>query len=941
MRGLQGFLALLLVATLLAGAPGCRGGADDAGEPSPSVTPATDSAAPTESAHLAVQSVSPAPLASGVARNAAITIQLDSVLWPSLLASQDGGETVAEWQSSELEDRFRVVNSTTGEMVRGTVRVRDGTRLTFALLPGSTWALDTAYYVALTSADSFEETYYGGSPECLFTTVFSTAGQDRDNAPVAHPTSGAAPQVLTGVAYDVDTSSSLSFTGLANAVSDAPGLARDAGASAESSCTAFLSFRQSDCVRDPETGKVRCSRDEGDKYRTDIGRCCDAPVTEFHFWPNIINLTEVYYAQSSHMLFDHILDLLLANEPGAEALRRDIAAQVKRGDRVFSACDFVSDVFYEFTSYHEVYYGLIINLDGGQAPYVREILVHDGAEDGLPLLHDPHVGQLAHIFEEPGSVEAGESWILCLRGNLKTDKYNALVVDRLDDDSEAEFHIGRVLLTCGGCGGGCGTWDTSRPGFLPWKPWNPLMMDEEFDFMPNPNPPGNPHAPFGPAAGPSGPYIHPWPFPAGPDTFLPPEDTVGLPGGETGAEAEGNEAEGICEAPEMCCEDTSGAERALEDAADALEDLEEQRRQDREEYEVLDYGWPDDPEGMEFNDPCLQKLLEDYLEQLAPLREEMQDLRDSLEDLSDRKQELKEGMDPVLQALYYRGNIWANVLYIGGDWSRVRTQCPGPFIPAGGYTFEASKVEDVLIAVTEETQRKWQASLGNAVMQGMSWKQAAAAMVANPKNYPEGYVAHDTVFQVIMNWYADCMKRSYTQSLNIYLRGEFGEGLTDAQLQQMIQVMFNGASALTPAQRAEYERFEEEDAELDRQMADIVTAMGKLADRMEQLRQDFRRLANRCCFAASREKWERLLQQKWILQSYLDWCASADKSRYDVGYRDGNRLCSVPCEMRDAPPVAGDPVFVAYLDWLFACICPEFDCTDSGAPDPVCAEYLD
>ena len=116
-------------------------------------------------------------------------------------------------------------------------------------------------------------------------------------------------------------------------------------------------------------------------------------MSKFHFWPNIINLTEVYYAGDGHALFNDILDQFLERELNRTQLKSELTAQVTRGDRIFSACDFISVLNYGFKTYWEVYYGSVINLDnpdqaGTRSPYIRGIPVHEYGADGLPVLHD-------------------------------------------------------------------------------------------------------------------------------------------------------------------------------------------------------------------------------------------------------------------------------------------------------------------------------------------------------------------------------------------------------------------------------------------------------------------------------------------------------------------------------------------------------------------------
>jgi len=899
-------------------------------EPS-EVTDAPDTTAVTT---LGILSTNPPPLSQGVSRESSFSITLGDPLWQQLRSTMPDGDKEAHWDATELTERFRVIDTSTGESTPGTVRVLGGTRLVFEPSAPGGWAPDTDYVVMLTGSDSFEAAYVDGSAGSLFTTAFSTRSQDRGGIDVMHPFDGASPETITDVAYDVDSSSSLSYAELAAWVRDAAAKADEVNAGRELRCSTFEPFRGEDCTFDAETGTVTCSRDEENIYPIEAAWCLGEVLTRFHFWPNVINLTDVYHADDDRALFETIAEELLQYEPDAATLMANLRREARRGDRVFVARDFVSSLAFGFSHYREVHYCLLINLD---ARYARELLVHQYAGDGLPPLNDPHVDELQSMLDH---ASAGRTWDLCLRGNLKNTKYNAIVVDRLGESPDAEFFVQRMHLVCGGCCGATGTWDEEEPAF-PWKPWNPLKLEPVLDLVPAPNPPLNPHQPPNPAPGPAGPFIHPWPFPVDPNTFAAPEDTIEMPG-----EPEQTQDQGECAPIEAACEDAPTVQEMLDAARAARLHVEQSREADGTTLEGFQWEWE---ANAGFNDECLNRLMERFNDRLDPLQQAMDDARADYRAKYDAKRALLDGMSELFGTLLHRGNLWANMLYVGGDWSRVRQMCPGPFIPAGGNTFEASSVDEALLIIDEETQRNWQNSLATALMGGRTWQQARESMIGDSRNYPAGVAKHDTIYQVIMNWYADCMAKSYTRSLNIFLQQMLAGDPSEAEMQELIDAMFGGETSLTPAQLTEYRAILARIESLNKEMADIANDMADLSARMAQLRSEFLNLAYRCCRAASLEEWKRAYQKEWLLESYLEWCHSEDHSTYDVKYWEDeagiDRLCAALCEMRcssaDASTTTTGQGLCAYLDWLAACLCPEFDCTSAEPqPDPDCAGYL-
>lgn len=872
-----------------------------------------------------VESISPSSGASKIASDTAVTIQFKSPIWASESTVTPGAEP-QQLNSSELIDRFRIIDAATGEIVQGTITIEDGAKLTFKLPAGESWKPDSTYWIEGTADASPEEAYEEGTRQNLFLSAFTTQDLNADQFPVHHPIDGSWPTLLSDIAYDVDTSSSLSFDELKDLIDSAPG--------------------------------------EAD----------GTSLTKFHFWPNIINLTEVYYAEDDHALFNDILEQLLENEPNSAQLKSQLTAQVVRGDRVFVARDFISSLMYGFTTYWEVHYGLLINLDnpdqtGARNPYVQEILVHEYSAEGLPLLHDPHTEKLASLFASSTDTSLGKAWDLCLRGNLKKNKYNAIVVDKLAEAPDAEFYIERVELTCG-----CdffSDFDTSIPD-VPGKPRKPPPHPQpvpiwERQPIPNPNPPRNPQAPPNPEPGPAGPPVEPWPFPVDPFPLpQPAEEEPGIEAGEQQSER--------CERPEVDCSDQSAVTSKLEVVKSELRTARENRRQDRNTFERFryQYGWYDDIENVKFNDPCLNELLGQLRQDIAPLLAEIGDINNEMRALWQQFKEKRESMggDPVLQAFNRRDRLWSFLFEFRGEgseqWHELTQSCQ-VFVPSISFG---------IAAIGMEPQNVFQDKVSAGLMNGQTWETAVnsalTAMEEQAKSVagPEWAAAYaQGQWAAIWQGYANCYKQLLTRQLEIALNQEFGDSLTPEQLSQMINVMLNGRSALTEEQKRKYDEIQEELEALRRQMDEKAEPKKNLFDALDKKRQDFEAKAWRCCFLKSRENINRLFQEQLILEAYLKWCQDPNNeealpripvypgeylqsTEYEAGepptlvedpqYCNSiaqRRFCAILCKIRDDSEFNGFQGLRAYARWLISCNCEKYPCDKLVEPcDPECED---
>jgi len=680
-----------------------------------------------------VESISPSSGASGVSADAAVTIQFKSPIWASQMTVPPDGEPL-QLDSSELADRFRIIDSATGEIVPGRVSIQDGVKLIFELPVGESWKPNNTYWIEGTADASLEETYDEGAWQNLFLSAFTTQDLDADQFPVHHPIGGSLAQLLNDIAYDVDTSRSLSFDELKSWIETAQSEADAANSQVPSKC-ADISL----------------------KSRTwEISSCALGFVNKFHFWPNIINLTEVYYWEDNHALFNDILNQLLEREPNSTQLKSQLTAQITRGDRVFCARDFISSLMYGFKTYWEVHYGLLINLDnpdqtGARKPYVREILVHEYSAEGLPLLHDSHTEKLAAIFAASATTPLGKAWDLCLRGNLKNTKYNTIVVDKLAEAPDVEFYIERVELTCG-----CDIFsdlDTSVPSvtWKPKKPGEPIPVPFEPQPLPKKQLPKNPHAPPNPKPGPGG-------SPVDPDPFPPPFDPVPLPKSpEEEPEKEGDFEEELepredtgrstdCVCPNLDCKDSQLVESKLKDVESELKTTEKNWRQDIETWKNKVYfESKEGREGIIFNDPCLQRLFEEYLKKAQELLDQTKAKLDAPYSPYKGIRTEKDIKDPVMRAMAERKDWWGTILGNDpGPWREVSCGCLAMLGAPGGF-----------VVIYREEQAKFQKLLRDELLREREREEALKILEdskAGEKEKEEARRIRSTLLREAKTW---------------------------------------------------------------------------------------------------------------------------------------------------------------------------------------------
>jgi len=927
MRKLQLALVTVIILGLILGPMGCGK------RPSTVIPPSI------------VESISPSSGASRIAADEAITIQFKLPIWASDFPVSPGAEPL-RLDSSEVADRFRIIDAATGEIVSGTVIIEDGVKLTFELPVSESWKPHNTYWIEATADASLEETYEEGAWQNLFLSAFTTQDLDADQFPVHHPIGGSLAQLLNDIAYDVDTSRSLSFDELKNWIETAPGEA------------------------------------EG------------TSLTKFHFWPNIINLTEVYYAGDGHALFNDILDQLLEREPNRTQLQSDLTTQVARGDRVFSACDFISSLMYGFKTYWEVYYGLVINLDnpdktGVRKPYIQEILVHEYGADGLPLLHDPHTEKLAAIFAASATIPLGKTWDLCLRGNLKNTKYNAIVVDKLAEAPDAEFYIKRVDLTCG-----CDFFsdlDTSVPDVPkvplkpPWKPWNPVPEPVwERQPLPNPNLPKNPNEPPDPEPGPGEPPIWPWPFkhhgpfiPSEP-LLLPPEDTIEppvTPGEEPEPAEEEKQGKTCSDWPTKDCTRASEVQDKLDKTEKARKEQVEKWNEDKNTVaNSIAFTDPDGMQKVKFNDPCLQKLRDEYVKKAKELDEPANKFWEERPQPYKGIKVKKDIKDPSMRALAERKDWWGTILCEIGPWSDIVAAC-GPSAQPGPPTLDK---------LSKKQQLEFRRRLKNALVpetpgeQGKTWNEAVNAAVngavdatfETEHEVGESQLGRSAMAGVYRQ-YAKCLKEKlFIPQFKKLLEQELGEDKDD--FDKLIDILFNGKTSekLSKADMDEYARIKKALEDYQKLMEEYHRLGYEAYRQKENLNGPFQWKAWRCCLLKSLENQRRLFQQGLILKRYLEWCELKDPNDIvwpsvhvypteyestpewkqgepvvikvkDKGWNRNiakRRNCVVLCNIiKDNSEFANFKGLRDYVEWLIRCYCQKLPCGKLVEPcDPEC-----
>lgn len=773
-------------------------------------------------------------------------------------------EATVTWDPDTGEGSFRVVNTLTGEAIAGEVVVA-GDEIVFT--PDGGLGKDIVYRVELAGEIESGDGQALGEELAL---LISTQDFDRVNIEVLHPWPGRVPKLLTDVCYDVQDGRAHDIEWLRKRMESAQDLA--------------------------DERNIDFEEPRAELYSRPL-------YTKFHFWPNLINLTEVYYGDD--LLYATVIDEFLEFDPDRAALQTSLQDDILAGERVFLARDFITFVQDAFNNYDEVHYGFLLNLDD---EWVKEVLVHDRGADGLPTLHDPHVDDLQDIFDDVTPKKLGEVWELCLRANIDRGKHQSIIIDRFDDDPE--FYLRRLHVFCtptpdvpvppvlevpipppggpGGGGGGGGDDDD----------------DDDDDggggggAAGPPAPPKNPKAPGEPKEPEDDDKPFPWPWP-GPDGE---EDEPGEP--EQGTDAP---------KPQNCTPEELAAIKAqLEAVANSTEQKNEDRFNDYETFKGSRYQW--DP-GASYLDDCLKKLFEEYQAKIGPLAEQLAAAEGELAGRGEQKQQMKTKLDPVLDTSRIRENIWDNMLTTGGPWSNVRVPCMPPWIPAGGSPFKDPSGDSIII-ITVEQQAKFQKDIYKGLVRGLSFNDAVKGALDNGHNYPPNVVEGDKIYQLIWKTYAECLKKLYEEMSKIYLARVY-PGASAEQLANAWKVMCEGKGALTPAQQAAFAEFQAGFHAACVEEGEIHDRITDLKKQIEDLRREFRRRALDECFKTSLIDLEKCRTKRSILDDFVKFVTNPDAPNTFV---KGDHFCEVIDEMlAQRPP----PCLQKYLEALKKANCKE------------------
>ena len=648
---------------------------------------------------------------------------------------------------------------------------------------------------------------------------------------VTHPFTGSAPKLLTDVSYDVDSNRSLSINNTEYIIENAQDIAKANNWGAEL-------------------------------------------YSKFHFWPNMFDLTEIYFQDKD--LYNKIVNEILEKNPDRDAIIIRINSEVSKGDRIFLARDFIPIVKYNGRIYYEVHYGFIINLD---EKYIKEILIHNET-----VLHDSHVDELTKLFNKTNLLD-GQIWEICLRGNIKRAKYNSIIVDRLNNSG---FFIERVHLSCG-----CYHYFEENLSWIPKIPFKkfPPPKPEEKIPLPSKNP-NHTQPPFihpkknGGVTTPS-PPMRPWPFP-NPE----PEDTTPIPSSSQG---ESEPIEGCPENEELLQQ----KHQLLENLNITIEKKIERFNKDiRNLNNNFSYSyslageWIDNTK---FNNPCIEELYNSYNEKVQVIKNQINKLREEQGNISNAIKSLAKQLGCVIDSYRHRSSLWQNMLHGDSDseWTKVNVPCGGGIIMPGPSSSMPT------LNVTPKQQMDFRKDVLSAVMNGKTWEEAVKE--ATLKNIPKNNNWGNPTWKKIWEMYADCLEKLYKKQFRIFLKNDnIYPGCDDEEIEKMINVMFNGYSALTSKQKKQLNQFNKQKEEYLKQQKKIDEAIEKLNNQIDDLRWKFRDEVRKKCLTPGREEINKTRQTIWIIESFLKYCRNHNGT-YKFKYIDTQTLCATLNEMLSNP----------------------------------------
>ncbi|HXG46373.1 MAG TPA: hypothetical protein VNO52_02015 [Methylomirabilota bacterium] len=620
-------------------------------------------------------------------------------------------------------------------------------------------------------------------------------------------------------------------------------------------------------------------------------------ATIFHSWPNILNLTEIFY-RDSNLASNILKDILRFEDPNnAPLVRARLHDGLTRGDRVFLARDFYTTITVSTCLLVEVHFAMAINLDAREA---FEIQAHGREAEGLGRLTDPRVAVLNTLLQQPAGLPLGPVWDLCLRGNILRQKYHAIVVDKLDEPPATPFWIERVHLLCDPGHGNApplpavAPWDIPRcPPWWPfWPPGQPLTNDLIIIRKPprRPDPPMNPHHPPPPPlrlAPVDRLPADPWPFP---DPDLDQE----LPPDEPDEPSEG----GVETEP---CDNTAGTLVTLMNAKS--NDLAMARSCYTQDRAIFDdkfgYVWPVSPSSVAFKDPALQALFGQYIALVAQRQGDIVALRALT--ASERQYLIDKSANwGALEELaaFYRGSAWANLVEVGGSWRELSVPCMPVVLPGpGGFG-------GLMVEIGPEQQLPVMRAILYGVMNGATWNEAVDAAIRDL-----GFTGLDVA---VWRHYAACLKRLMRAQMQA---ADFTE--------DEIRVMFDGIDALPRAVAqcirdylAYYQAHQPLWAQREEQIRQLENEIN------ETLRRRFRAEAIEQNFRPRLESNRRCDQELQILRAFLIHCQNPSDPEALPLYSDLDRFCSVLGGILANPAYSGITGLRSYVQMLINVNCP-------------------
>ena len=626
-----------------------------------------------------------------------------------------------------------------------------------------------------------------------------------------HPVTGRLPTIFLQVAYDVDSGAAYGIDHL-RAVID--------GAEARAAATSLPH------VPDGTADEIRQ---------------LVAKWRKLHFWPNIVNLTEVYYQDRA--LYDRILAELLEGNLDAAQLTADLNEQTAAGDRVFLARDFLSSVAVSAAatnrSYHEVHYALAVNLD---ARRLRELHSHQQTMIGLGTVHDPAVAELAAVFNDQDE-PLGEAWQLCLRGNFNQTRYRALIVDRLNRAPKAEFFIARVHRTCGPAA----PLEEEPPWKLPPQPPPPEPPGQV------PAPPHNPEHPPPPVCVDclqGAPVILPWPFRKHPLPAAPSPSLLQKALADPGY---------LDPLLEDCAESTSIANELAAQAWQAYSELKGQLGLDVKTFNgFIDHtghvsgSWQS---GLAFELACMKSLYAQFSEHVDALAKQIDTFRQEGKLAWEQQEKRKASLPARLRTANYRTSLLSNMWFVGGPWWTAKT--------AAVHFWPLQPKNDVLIVDARKLAPAFETHLKVGMMAGLTWDNAIAKAL-------DAVAGSETTTRSLLFQYGLALKESMKKMAKEFLPRAF-EGLASGDLDGMVDVLLGGEQALLANEIQTWEAFVQDTKSYQSGVDERAMQIHKLELQIDTLRRQFREAA-RSCIDKNRRSANEIAERARLLEGHESWC---------------------------------------------------------------------